>query len=834
MAYSKSDLNKKVSTAKQAAEEANSALISQQKTLADIFNLESKITQQRFDQIDNLEKEIKQLSAKAAAQSKYYNKILKKQKEYNTEIDKSLSDYGDIEESLTSIGNRIGKNDDLYKANVRRVERIQKTTVGIGTIIKGNNDLTKQQEKTIIAATKAYHNTQSSIQKAGLSLKESKITQQQYNDLIIKSQKELNDVVKGIDATTKSGEGALEIFKQMDKEMSGIVASAKISKAALGGISNISSGIGATGIPLSGELEGVGKALVTGGIVAAVGALALGAVKLAYNLGLVGDKLSTTAKYDQKLIAISEKIEEINDRIALGELGGGQNFVALKAAQSFMTSMEQGAAAFQSASKTALFGKGIGSMNYGAGQMQQAGISADQVAEAMKAAGDASGKMSTSQNASDMALLAKFSGASATSLATINEAMTRSQGISSSVAANLQAGFSKMAEAAGVNLTSATEELASASKNMYSYNIKNTSALAKQVVYAKSMGVSFSEIASAGKNMVLNYKDSIKSEMQLSAMLGKDVDLSEVRQKFAEGDTQGALKALKDSGLDPGEMDMFQKDMLQKATGMDLDSLSKIAKNKGVEVGDLKATDLKTDNQKLLDQNISAAASLATISANIAAQGSILQNSLTAQESIAKKQGIIDNVAGLKDITKDKLLVEMQKENGWAGELWDDIKEGMQMATGTITAEQAAKMQEAFANRNTKFNPLPDIGGGKPAAGAAVSTLTGATFGTGVVATTHTKPQPSGVGTITTNGAGTQKVDTVPPAVVHKRAETQLEVLQDIKSNTLAMLNLTKQLEALAELSYVGASGGQYVLQLDGKDISKSVSNYKSATKALQ
>jgi hypothetical protein len=33
--------------------------------------------------------------------------------------------------------------------------------------------------------------------------------------------------------------------------------------------------------------------------------------------------------------------------------------------------------------------------------------------------------------------------------------------------------------------------------------------------------------------------------MQLSAMLGKNVDLSEVRAKFASGDQKGALDALK-------------------------------------------------------------------------------------------------------------------------------------------------------------------------------------------------------------------------------------------------------------------------------------------------
>ena len=83
---------------------------------------------------------------------------------------------------------------------------------------------------------------------------------------------------------------------------------------------------------------------------------------------------------------------------------------------------------------------------------------------------------------------------------------------------------------------------------MLSYGILNTKELAKQVGYAQSIGVSFDSIADAGRNAVLNYKDSIKGEMQLSALLGRQIDLSEYRQKMFEGDQQGAMEALKEIG----------------------------------------------------------------------------------------------------------------------------------------------------------------------------------------------------------------------------------------------------------------------------------------------
>jgi hypothetical protein len=80
--------------------------------------------------------------------------------------------------------------------------------------------------------------------------------------------------------------------------------------------------------------------------------------------------------------------------------------------------------------------------------------------------------------------------------------------------------------------------------------------------------------------MVLNYKDSIKAEMKLSALLGKQVDLSRVRQKFASGDAAGAAEALRAQlkGIDIDKMNMFQRQGLQEATGMDMDTIMKLGK----------------------------------------------------------------------------------------------------------------------------------------------------------------------------------------------------------------------------------------------------------------
>jgi hypothetical protein len=120
-----------------------------------------------------------------------------------------------------------------------------------------------------------------------------------------------------------------------------------------------------------------------------------------------------------------------------------------------------------------------------------------------------------------------------------------------------------------IDPTTFSADMADASKLAMIYNIKSYQALSKQVKALRMMGVSFAEIAEDGKNMVLNYKDSIKSEMQLSAMLGENVDLSEVRALIAANDIEGAQRAFNATGLaeKARAQGLFTTDMLQKTVG---------------------------------------------------------------------------------------------------------------------------------------------------------------------------------------------------------------------------------------------------------------------------
>jgi hypothetical protein len=278
-----------------------------------------------------------------------------------------------------------------------------------------------------------------------------------------------------------------------------------------------------------------------------------------------------------------------------------QQYEAKRHGITMANKQKESAMTFKSEASMAYFGKALPNLGFAANELQNAGISADSIAGASVTIASkmgVGGKQSAILGA-EMATFAKFAGIGAEEATDISESFRLMDGATADTAANMMQGVKAMAEQLDLNPAAVMKEMASASEIALEMNINSGKALAKQVSYATSLGVSFSKIAKAGQSMVLNYKDSIKKEMQLSALLGKQVDLSEVRAKFAEGDTTGAMQALQAQGLDPAQMDMFQKQALQEATGMDLGELTKIGKGGGKSAEALDSAANKIDKASI-------------------------------------------------------------------------------------------------------------------------------------------------------------------------------------------------------------------------------------------
>jgi hypothetical protein len=511
--------------------------------------------------------------------------------------------------------------------------------------IKQQNYSTKEGKDAAMATAKAMEKYSDSVSSAMKGFKEGNVDAEQLASIIKQADTGIKEFADSLEDTNpeviKLKQELLQVvdtanelpkaFAKAKKELS------EMKKGALGQLSQM---------PLGSEVAEVISSKGKAGLFAlgaAGGALAMkyfGAETMARTQAegdIARNRIDTeadVAKIRNEAEFIPQKITEernkqrIESENEIARLNHEANFAAQKSAIQFSAQVASAGAEFRAASKTALFGNSLGSISYGASQMQMAGIGAEQVAEQLSAASSAMGTNITSQLASDMSVFAKRTGQSAESVAGMTDLFMRLDGSSAETALNMQEGLYALAKSADVDLGGMMKDIAEASKEALGYQIKSGPALAKQVAYSKSMGVNFNDIAKAGKGMVLNYKDSIKSEMQLSALLGRQVDLSEVRQKFASGDTQGALEALKAQGLDPAKMNMFQQQALTEATGMDLDTLNKIATRQG-KTGELGAASAQKGNQKFLSATQSAQAGLAAAQASISAKTAVLDAELS-------------------------------------------------------------------------------------------------------------------------------------------------------------------------------------------------------------
>jgi hypothetical protein len=148
---------------------------------------------------------------------------------------------------------------------------------------------------------------------------------------------------------------------------------------------------------------------------------------------------------------------------------------------------------------------------------------------------------------------------------------------------NLVAGLLKFAESNGMTPAQLFKEMADSQADMLKYSNYTTEEYARQAVQLNNMNTSMANMLKASDSMVLNYKDSIKAEMSLSAMLGKNVNFSEVRAKLMAGDQAGGAAALKTAlgGQDINAMNPFAKQALSQATGMGIQELMQLTQSKG-------------------------------------------------------------------------------------------------------------------------------------------------------------------------------------------------------------------------------------------------------------
>lgn len=138
----------------------------------------------------------------------------------------------------------------------------------------------------------------------------------------------------------------------------------------------------------------------------------------------------------------------------------------------------------------------------------------------------------------------------------------------------------EMSKMAGVAPSKVVADIANNSEIAYKYFRGGPKELAKAAVSLAAMGSSL-ESAAKSSEALLDFENSITSELEASAMLGKQLNFDKARAAAFNGDLYGQEKAIMEQlqGIgDISKMNVYQKEALTKATGKEIGELLNLQK----------------------------------------------------------------------------------------------------------------------------------------------------------------------------------------------------------------------------------------------------------------
>ena len=154
-----------------------------------------------------------------------------------------------------------------------------------------------------------------------------------------------------------------------------------------------------------------------------------------------------------------------------------------------------------------------------------------------------------------------------------------------------------LSKMAGVVPREVMHDIATTSENTLKFLAKNPMQLMRAAVEARRLGSSLESISNSARGM-LNYQDSMTSELEASALLNKNISFQLSRQLAWEGDIvasrQEALRQIEMAG-DFTRMTVYQQEALAKAAGMTVDE---IIKQQNLQAAFNEVMEYGTDAQK--------------------------------------------------------------------------------------------------------------------------------------------------------------------------------------------------------------------------------------------
>jgi hypothetical protein len=217
----------------------------------------------------------------------------------------------------------------------------------------------------------------------------------------------------------------------------------------------------------------------------------------------------------------------------------------------FDTQLKQAALQFSEISKTAFFGQGLGSVSYATDKLQQMGITAKEIVASMSALSSVgNGANSAVQKLGEnAAVFGQATGTSAEEFGSLISMVRQINKVNGKTAGEFGNQMANTATTTGILYSDLKSQLVGASKDFMFYNDKNLDLLLEQATAVTKMGLDFNKLRDTGKSMVLNYNESITKAMELSSLIGENVDITPALSMFYSGDNAGAAKMLQQSGI---------------------------------------------------------------------------------------------------------------------------------------------------------------------------------------------------------------------------------------------------------------------------------------------
>ena len=157
----------------------------------------------------------------------------------------------------------------------------------------------------------------------------------------------------------------------------------------------------------------------------------------------------------------------------------------------------------------------------------------------------------------------------------------RMNGGSTEIAADMMATTREFANQNGVIPAALMQDLAASAEEFALFGEDGGENIIRAAGYAQKLGVNMKTLSGISEGL-LDFESSITKELELGAMLGKDINLDRARQLAFENDIEGATKeTLKQlGGVEAfNKMDYFQKKATADLLGISVAEMKKMADN---------------------------------------------------------------------------------------------------------------------------------------------------------------------------------------------------------------------------------------------------------------